>query len=284
MTHLLLRPLVLASLVSLGTAPSRTATPSPLVPSAPTDDWCDAPWGWTDDDREIACEVREQVTQAEGLDLAATNGSVSVSRWDRTDVLVRSRVLAAAPTQTEADRLVDETRITIDGGRVRDSASRTEHERDRWVSVSYQVFAPAGTDLEVAVLNGPLDVHGLSGRIRATATNGPVRLAGVGGDVVVRATNGPVDVNLEGDRWTGQGLDVTATNGPIRLAFPDDYSARLSAETHQGRIRTSGFSLPERNRKRGQWTGDSVDTTLGAGGPALLLRAQNGPVHLRRGL
>ncbi|WP_412062291.1 hypothetical protein [Rubrivirga sp. IMCC45206] len=268
--------LVFASLLALGTAPPPPAT------AFPADDWCNDALGWADD-RETACEVREQVIAARALDLAATNGSLTVSRWDRSDILVRSRVLAMAPTQAEAGRLVDETRITIDGGRVRDDASRTEHDGDRWVSVSYQVFAPADTDLEATVLNGPLDVHGLGGRLRATATNGPVRLAGVAGDVAVAATNGPVDVTLDGDRWDGQGLDVTATNGPIRLAFPDDYSARLSAETHQGRIHTTGFEPPQRDRKRGEWTGDAVDTLLGDGGPALVLRAENGPVHLRRG-
>ena len=256
--------------------PSHRTTGAAQASRVLTDDeWCAD--GWQSREYETACEVREIVTSADALDVAATNGSVTVKRWDRSDVLVRARVTATARQATEAARLVDATEVTVRGGVVREETPDTA--RDRWVAVSYEVFAPGRTDLEATATNGPVNVHGLDGVVTVLATNGPVQLTGVSGDVGVWATNGPVGVTLDGRTWRGAGLDVTATNGPITVELPRDYSARLSAETRVGRISTDGLDLPR--RERASYVGDALDETLGSGGAPVRLRATNGPVRLK---
>ena len=258
-------------LLALALAASAQAQPTRTLAD---DDWCDGVERWGHAATE--CEVRETVTRAGALDVRATNGSVTVKPWDRADVLVRARVVAGAPDPAGARRLLADTDVVVERGAV--SAETPETGRDRWVAVSFEVFAPASTDLDVTAMNGPVQVLGLRGRLRADALNGPVSLRDVGGDVAVKATNGPVEVVLDGPSWSGRGLSVAATNGPITVNVPRGYSARLTARTVNGHVSADGLRLPARDRR---WAGDEVEATLGDGGAPISLRAQNGPVRLR---
>jgi hypothetical protein len=255
-------------------AATACAQPARVLPS---DEWCEEAGSW----RGVrACEVRETMTRADALDLRVLNGSLEVKDWGRTDVLVRARVVAGGKTQAEADQAVRETVIDVDGGTVRAEAGWAG---DSQASVSYEVFAPRDTDLALVATNGPVSVQGMNGRIRVEATNGPVFAHRLSGDVELNATNGPVEVDLEGSAWRGAGLHVTAHNGPITLAVPRDYSARLAAKTDHGHISADGVRYAETNRRRGRYSGDHLEATLGRGGPLLSLQAHNGPVRLRPG-
>lgn len=243
----------------------------------PADDWCDRANTWQG---VRACEVRETMASADALDLVVLNGSLEVKEWDRPDVLVRSRITAGAKSQADADRAVRETVIAVDGGRVR---AEPGWAGDAQASVSFEVFAPRDTDLTLVATNGPVGVHGMSGRIRVEATNGPISAHDLSGDVELAATNGPVEVDLGGSGWRGPGLSVSAQNGPITLSVPRDYSARLAAKTDLATISADGVRYAETSRQRGRVMGDQLEATLGRGGPLLSLVAHNGPVRLRSG-
>ncbi len=263
---------VASTLAALLLATSACAQPARVLTPDP---WCDKVWA--SDGRAVACEVRETILRAGALDVRAVNGEVSVREWDRPDVLVRARVAAVSSDAALARRRVQAATVTTAGGRVR---ADTPSEARTSASVSFEIFAPRATDLVVAAVNGPVQIDGIAGRIRAEATNGPVALAAVGGDVEVEATNGPVAVALDGTTWRGAGLSVRALNGPVELTLPSGYSARLSARTHQGRISAPGLQSTDRGRDR---MGDRLDVTIGSGGPVLTLAAHNGPVRIQTG-
>ena len=267
-----MRPLLILLLLPLVAAVAG-AQPDRVLP---TDDWCDG--GRWSDGRSYACEVREVMTRTDRVDLRALNGGVTVKQWDRDDVLVRARVAAYGKTQSEADRAVRQTTVDVHDGVVRAEAARAG---DAYAAVSYEVFAPRQTDLDVSAMNGPVEVYGLDGRIRVEARNGPVRMIDVSGDVALNATNGPVEVELSGASWRGSGLAVEAMNGPITLSVPRGYSARLAARTNNSRISTEGLDYAAQDRQRGRYVGDALEATLGRGGPVLSLQARNGPVRLR---
>jgi DUF4097 and DUF4098 domain-containing protein YvlB len=67
--------------------------------------------------------------------------------------------------------------------------------------------------------------------------NGGIHLNRVSGNVSGKTTNGGVHVQLAGDRWNGQGLDVKTTNGGVHLNVPANYSAHLEASTVNGGFR-----------------------------------------------
>ena len=108
------------------------------------------------------------------------------------------------------------------------------------------------------------------------ARNGPVALRGVSGDVRARTQNGPLTVNLDGERWTGKGLDAETTNGPVSIRIPDGYSARLETGTVNGPMRID-FPITLQGS-----IGRRIETTLGQGGPTIRAVTTNGPVTIRR--
>ena len=244
----------------------------------PDDPWCNDSDGYTSR-YEKACEVREYVLPAAALDLdPGQNGGVIVCVWDRADVLVRAKVDAQARTQDEARRLLGATRVTANGGRVRAAFPNTG--RNESASVSYKVFAPARTDLQVRTHNGGVSVEGLRGDIGVQAMNGGISLRGVAGEVRARTTNGGISIALAGDAWEGKGLDAESTNGGISIRVPEGYSADIEASTQMGRISAPGLVVSGATRTDKRSFGDEIQGTLGQGGPTVRAVTRNGGISI----
>ena len=228
------------------------------------------------DDREVHCEERETRLRATGslrVDGRA-NGGITVRGWDRDEVLVRARIQASARTEEAARQIAGRIRVRTEGGEV--SAEGPDTERREGWAVSYEIFAPRSTDLELRTTNGPIRLENVRGDIGMQAVNGPISLRGVGGDVRGRAQNGPVRVVLDGQRWEGEGLDLETTNGPVTLMVPEGYSARLETGTVNGPMSVD-FPVTVSGRLNRR-----IETELGRGGAPIRVVTTNGPVTLRR--
>jgi len=246
---------------------------SPRAVAQGDEDWC-ADRG--NRDRGWACEVREYTLDARdrvAVD-AAPNGGVRVEAWNQRGIRVVARVSANADSDAEAEDMIHEVEVLTDGTTIRSSGPR--HERHRNWSVSYRLYVPARSNLDLESVNGGIAVAGVSGDIRFETTNGGVRLEDVGGDVRGRTTNGGLNVTLSGSTWTGSGLDIETTNGGIELAIPDDYSARLETGTTNGGMR---FDFPVTVQGR---INRRLSVDLGNGGPLIRVMTTNGGVVVRR--
>ncbi len=77
--------------------------------------------GWQSNRLVNHCEIREQTLPATGgvisID-ARKNGGISVKGWDRNEILVRSKVQAASPTQVEAESLAKQIIVQTAGGKI----------------------------------------------------------------------------------------------------------------------------------------------------------------------
>lgn len=217
--------------------------------------------GWCRHDRwnqdgETYCEVREVTLDARDLLEVdgGTNGGIQVRGWDRDEIQIRSRVQGHARSEARARELAGA--VTIRTGRVieADTPDGRNHE---WTSVSYRIYVPHNTDLALETHNGGIDIADVAGEIDFRALNGGVTLERLAGDVRGSTTNGGVDVALDGDAWSGSGLDVETTNGGVTVYVPENYSADFETGT--------------------------VRTTLGDGGAPIRVRTTNGGVDIRRG-
>ena len=56
-------------------------------------------------------------------------------------------------------------------------------------------------------------------------------------DVVVFLDGGLV-IELSGDRWDGESMDVSTTNGGVIMSVPENYSARIETGTVNGGVNT----------------------------------------------
>jgi hypothetical protein len=236
------------------------------------DDDCDR----VSDERAYYCEVREEALPA-GVPLdvdASPNGGIRVRGWDRSDAVLRARVVGYANTEQEAREVASQVRIETGGGQVRASGPETRG-RTYW-AVSYQLDVPQRSTLSLHTLNGGIVVRSLVGTVKFKATNGGVRLENIGGDVRGATNNGGLNIELSGERWEGTGLDVETHNGGINLAMPSNYSAELETGTTNGGLRVD-FPITVHGLIDRQ-----ITTTLGSGGPRIRAMTHNGGVNVRR--
>lgn len=236
-------------------------------------DWCED-WGGRDQDRHCLT-LEADFADAGRLVLdGGLNGGVHVEGWNRDRIEVRAKVWANASSEERAVALAEAVEVEMRNGRLSADGPRTER-RENW-GVSWEVMVPENTDLDIETKNGGIAISDVRGRIDFSALNGGVDLSRVGGDVTGRTTNGGLDIELDGRRWSGQGLDVETTNGGVTLRVPEGYSAELETGTVNG-----GFDLDFPITVQGR-LGRRLATTLGEGGPQIRALTTNGGVRIVR--
>jgi DUF4097 and DUF4098 domain-containing protein YvlB len=218
------------------------------------------------------------------LSLSNINGGVHISAWDRNEVKVDAVKRAYAPERLQ------EARIEVDAGAsyVRIETKYPEgnltwrrgddDRRDNPASVEYTLTIPRGASLdEVSLINGGLDIEGLSGSVRASSVNGRVTARGLTGTVNLSVVNGGLDATL--DRLNEAGtVSLSAVNGSLVVTIPSDANATLRASTVHGAI-SNDFKLPVRE---GEYVGRNLEGRLGQGAARVHLSNVNGSVSIRR--
>lgn len=234
--------------------------------------------GGYDSDRARHCEIREQTAPSIGRLTVeeVRNGGATVKGWLRSDVLVRARVEASADTEAAAAGLARQVSIDASGGQVR--AMGPESVNDSGWSVTYEIFVPQTTDLNLKAHNGGINISDVRGQIRFEGHNGGVRLRRVAGDVAGTTMNGGIEVDLTGAVWEGRQLEVSTHNGGVTVNMPSNYSGHFQAETNQGRIQTD-FPV----NATGNPHPHNLDVHVGGSGPLIHVTTVNGGVKLHRG-
>jgi hypothetical protein len=202
------------------------------------------------------------------------NGSIRVHGWNNSDVLVRACIQAAAPSEAEARALAFQVAITRSTGDIEPSVPSSA-ERRYW-GVSYEVWVPTASNLNLKANNGSIHVESVRGQIRFHTLNGSVHLSEIAGDVDGSTTNGSLAIDLTGTGWTGNGLRAETTNGSVRLNLPETFSAQVQASTVNGRVRVD-FPVTISGE-----IGKTMSFQLGAGGPLIEAKTVNGSVHIAR--
>jgi hypothetical protein len=223
------------------------------------------------------CEIREQTLAPSGGAISIDgrqNGGISVKGWDQPQILVRARVQAGAPTAAEAEVLGKQVRIETSGAKIH--ATGPESKRDYHWEVSYEVFVPRRADLSLETNNGGIAIADVNGKIDFTALNGGVVLKRVGGAVRGSTTNGGLMIQLSGDRWDGESMDVSTTNGGVILSVPENYSAHIETGTVNGGVNTE-FPVTVKGEVTKQ-----IALNLGSGGATVRAMTTNGGVHLKK--
>lgn len=230
------------------------------------------------DDRARSCEMREQTTASVGLlniD-AGKNGGASIKGWTRSDVLVRTRVEAWGNTEAEAKAISSQVLIDTSGGRVQ--AQGPESANNSGWSISYEIFVPQSTSLNVTTVNGGINISDVRGNLHFDATNGGINLKRLAGEIEGATVNGGVNIELAGATWQGNKIDVKTRNGGVNITVPANFSAHFQTETVNGGLQsdfpvTTSGELKSRNH----------DFTIGGGGPMIHVTTTNGGVRLKRG-
>jgi DUF4097 and DUF4098 domain-containing protein YvlB len=268
------------SVLYLALAGSALLNFSPLLHAAP-DSWtsdernCSAN-SFHDDDLATYAEMKEQRLSAASTETISPgkNGSIRVHGWNQSDVMVKACVQTAAPSESEARSLVSQISIAQGPGRIEPNGPST-NERLHW-NVSYEVWLPVSSSLEMQAHNGSIHVETVQGQIRFRTVNGSVHLSEVGGDVDGSTTNGSLTIELAGNSFNGKGIHAETTNGSVNLDLPENFSAQVEASTVNGRVKVD-FPVTVSGE-----IGKHMSLQLGSGGPVIEAKTVNGSVHIGR--
>lgn len=235
---------------------------------------CEDNWG--NGDRVGHCMMKEQTVAATGslsVD-GKKNGGVSVKGWDRRETLVRSKIQSWGNTKADAITVANQILIVTGNSNIYAEGPATNGEQS-W-SVSYEIFVPRNSNLSLKAHNGGVSISNVRGQIEFSTTNGGVSLKNLAGNVKGTTKNGGVNVDLDGNRWDGAGLDVTTTNGGVNLRVPENYSARLETGTVNGGMKTEIPMTVQGEINR------NLSVDLGSGGAPIKVRTTNGGVSIKR--
>jgi DUF4097 and DUF4098 domain-containing protein YvlB len=211
------------------------------------------------------------------VELSNINGDVHISSWDQNEVKVDAVKYADTKEQ------LDEAKIEVDASK--DSVSiRTKYpDHDHtfnWgshnnpASVEYTVTVPRGVRLdEISLVNGGLDVTGVTGEVRASCVNGRLEAKNLAGEAKLSTVNGRLDASF--DELASNSIELNSVNGGIGLTIPSDSNARIEANTVSGGI-DNDFGLHVSHH----FVGHNLDGELGSGGAHIHLSDVNGRIDI----
>jgi DUF4097 and DUF4098 domain-containing protein YvlB len=230
-----------------------------------------------DSDRAQYAEPRQQTLPQSSLNKihASPNGSITIHGADRADVLIHACIHTTAPTDQEARSLASQVQISRGSGDIEPTGPSSERSRN-W-SVSYEVWVPRQSNLDVRTVNGGVRISDVEGTMDANTVNGGMHLSRLAGQVKTKTVNGGVHVELAGAGWRGQGLNVSTTNGGVHISVPENYSANVEASTVNGGIHCDfPISVQGKLTKHASFQ-------IGGGGAEIHSSTVNGGIHFSRG-
>ncbi len=213
------------------------------------------------------------------LSLENINGDVRISTWERNEVSIEAT--KRATSQSRLDDL--EVQMEAEGDHVSIRAEFTRetnwhHDYDgEGATVDFEIKVPRTIRIdEVSLVNGDLDVDGLSGRVQASCVNGALTASELSGDVDLSTVNGTLEVAFE-QLDASASIKLQTVNGTVDVTLPKKGGARVRASTVNGSIVNDlGLTVSKHDI-----VGASLRGTIGDGGASINVDAVNGTIRIR---
>jgi len=212
------------------------------------------------------------------VELDNINGPVHIATWDQNEVKVDAVKYAGTKER------LDEARIEIDSGKDYLSIRTKYRDHDQtfnWGShnnpagVEYTLTVPRTARLdEIKLINGSLDVSGVSGEVHASCINGRLEAHNLAGRAKLSTINGRLDARF--DQLAGSSVELNSVNGSVELTIPSDSKAEVEASTVSGGI-GNDFGLHVNNHR---FVGHDLRGELGSGGTRIKLSNVNGRIEI----
>ncbi len=229
------------------------------------------------------------------LDVGLISGSITVTAYDGSDVVVE--------TSMQADRGKSDRRTS--GGLKRipnNSIGLTVEERNNRIQISGDwssrtvklvIRVPRQTSLHLKTVNGgDIDVAGAVGDHELSNVNGAITAMDVAGSVVANTTNGDIVVRFS-SLQPDTPMSFTTWNGKVDLTLPADVSARLLLNSGNGDIFTDfDVALEPQAASMSREEGEKgfkvrlekqVVGTINGGTTEFRFKTFNGDIYLRKG-
>ena len=212
------------------------------------------------------------------VELDNINGAVHITTWDQNVVKVDAVKYAYSKERLE------EAHIEVDSGKeylfIRTKYPGHDNtfnwgSHNNPAEVEYTLTVPRTARLdEIKLINGELDVNGVSGEVHASCINGKLVAQNLSGRAELSTINGRLDARF--DQLPGSTVELKSVNGSVELTIPSDSKAEIEASTVSGGIEND-FGL---RVKHHQFVGHDLRGELGNGGPRIKLENVNGRIEI----
>lgn len=209
------------------------------------------------------------------VELDNINGDVHISTWDQNEVKVDAIKSADWKEQ------LDQVRIEVDSGKDYLSIQTKYRENEGWARhrnsavVEYTLTVPRTIQLdEIKLINGSLDVTGVTGEVRASCINGRLETRDLQGRAKLSTINGKLDARFAG--LAGKSVELNSVNGSVDVTIPSDSNAEVEASTVSGAIHND-FGLHVNNHR---FVGHDLRGELGKGGAEIHISNVNGKIDI----
>ena len=209
------------------------------------------------------------------VSLENINGNVTITGWDRNEVQID-----AVKKANEQQKLA-EARIEVDASSdsVRIKTKYPDHHtNNNPATVTYELHVPRAARLDnIDLVNGSLDISGVSGEIKTSLVNGNTKVHDLAGRAEFSSVNGKIDASYRSLQNVST-IALKSVNGSVRLGLPPSPNADVSVSTVNGGI-TTDYPL----QVQGKFVGHHIDGKLGSGGTRIEISNVNGSVHIAPG-
>jgi len=210
------------------------------------------------------------LTQGNRIEVSSTNGAVEIESIDGD--VAEVHIIRSAKIKTDLawrKLTIEQRRTGLIIEPVYDEDLRPRSVRvDHYVLLKlprYSSFTSRGVSgsINIAAIDGTVQVSGCSGSVIMKETNGPTDISGISGSVILNVT-----------RLSKPGLRVSGISGTVELRVPDTLDAELSITDVNGGV---FIDIPQQEpRPFGYYY------RLGRGGPRISVSGVSGTILVRR--
>jgi hypothetical protein len=229
--------------------------------------------------------------------VGAPQGSITIEGWSRNEVDISAEVQLRADTEADLDLLAAVNNFSIDED-MNHLRVLTTGTHDKvfmravakkfpkallglpW-KIDYRIRVPFATDLEINAGRGPINLAGVEGNIRLSATESEANLKLSGGTFSATIAVGKLNLNIPPRSWRGVGGEVRLAAGEVTIELPPGFNGDLNAEILRSGQITDSYGALEPRENPGI-TSQVMKARAGAGGAFFQLTVGDGAIYVKK--
>ena len=219
---------------------------------------CDVQIGdWGQAKYERTVQQQAPISPGSRLYVETSFGSITITGGDVTECSVIAEICGRAPTEEEAQLLVEQVKIELEtvGDTLTVKADKPPSRNNRSVSISYDITIPKQTNIECISSYGAIEIANIEGQTSGKTSSGSIEAKNIEGSTKLDTSYGSVNCrNITGSSITVKSSSGSITTeiikGPAQLTTSygsitctDMSDGDLKLKTSSGKIRLSNASF-----------------------------------------
>ena len=229
--------------------------------------------------------------------IGAPQGSVTIEGWSKNEVEVSAEIELRADTEADLNLLAAVNTFVLDEDPVHLSVLSTgTHDKAfmRTVArkfpktlfglpwkIDYRIRVPLAIDLEINAGRGPINIAGVDGDIRLSATESEVNLKLSGGNLSATIAAGKLNLNIPVRSWRGLGAEIRLALGEVTIELPAAFNGDIDAQILRSGQIVDSYGGLEAREKPGI-TPQIMKARAGAGGAAFHFTVGDGAIYIKK--